>query len=540
MSRNAINKTIAVTGARKTAQRSKKNAKIAAGLIGIAAMVPFGAILAGCENQAGPRTAQVALTGTVSITGTPRVGETLTVTISGNGAGNAVYQWKRDGVNIAGAAGAAYTLVDKDDNTQISVTVTFPGYSGSITSDSLKVSETANAALAGTVSIDGTPELGKKLTANISGITNASGTAAYQWRRGAVDVGTNSSEYLLTAEDLGGRISVTVTFRGYSGSLTSAPVTAKPELTGTVSITGTPKLGETLTAVISGSNGAAGEALYQWKRGDVNGEVNIAGAAGSTYTLVNGDSNKQISVTVTFPGCSGSITSGSVTVMPEELTGTVSITGTLAPGHKLTAAINGSNGTGTALYKWKRAGVDIAGANESTYDLVMADGQKPITVEVTFPGYSGSITSDLVTPCYIMYAQTKVYQDAGVTDSQMNLAMGKLSSALTPWGGGVSFIGKITEIHIIAGSKPYTWNSNTKILGIQHDRILADYQWALQKIYDGSLPEVAQKLNTAKDTVRLAAAPQKHLDIANFVKQIVQQVQFTPTGSAGVPGTVWG
>jgi hypothetical protein len=346
-------------------------------MIGMAAMVPFGAILNGCENQTGPQTSQDVLTGTISITGDVNVGETLTADTTGitNGSGTASYQWKRtddNGIveNIAGATGATYTL---------------------------------------------------------------------------------------TEDDLGWQISVTITFSGNSGSITSTWITDKVKpaldaLTGTVSITGTPKVGEELTVTISNSNGTGGKETYQWKR---NG-VNIAGATSATYTLVGADLGGQISVTVTFQGYSGSINSTQiVTVEPatpelEELTGTVSITGTLAPNYDVTANISGdTNGIGTATYQWKRDGVDIASANGSTYKLVMADGQKPITVEVRFPGYSGSITSDPVTPCYIMAAQIKIYQDAGVTDSQMTAAFNKLNNALTPWGGGGGQV-------LLAISKKYT------------------------------------------------------------------------------------
>jgi len=86
--------------------------------------------------------------------------------------------------------------------------------------------------------------------------------------------------------------------------------TGDPALTGTVSISGTAKVGQTLTAN-TGSLGGSGTISYQWKRGDANNAVNstIYNATGNSYLLTTGDFNKFIAVTVTRSGYSGSITS---------------------------------------------------------------------------------------------------------------------------------------------------------------------------------------------------------------------------------------
>ncbi|MCL2141628.1 MAG: Ig-like domain-containing protein [Methanimicrococcus sp.] len=92
--------------------------------------------------------------------------------------------------------------------------------------------------LTGTVSIDGTPAYGETLTANTSGINVVSGvslgTLSYQWKRGTVDIGTDSNQYTVTAADIGQTITVTVTAANYLGSLTSAstPTVAKATTTG--------------------------------------------------------------------------------------------------------------------------------------------------------------------------------------------------------------------------------------------------------------------------------------------------------------------
>ena len=160
-------------------------------------------------------------------------------------------------------------------------------------------------ALTGTVSITGTAKVGETLTADITGL-DGTGTVTYQWKRGTTNIGTNSSTYIIVAADVGSTITVTVTRAGYTGSKISAPtaaVAALPQLTGTVTITGTAKVGETLMADITGLDGTE-TVTYQWKKGTTN-----IGTNSSTYIIVAADAGSTITVTVTRAGYTGSVTS---------------------------------------------------------------------------------------------------------------------------------------------------------------------------------------------------------------------------------------
>ncbi len=74
--------------------------------------------------------------GTPTLAGTPRVGETLTVSTSGitdaDGLENATfaYQWLRDGADIPGATGASYTAVEADLGERLKVRVGFADDAG--------------------------------------------------------------------------------------------------------------------------------------------------------------------------------------------------------------------------------------------------------------------------------------------------------------------------------------------------------------------------------------------------------------------------
>ena len=126
---------------------------------------------------------------------------------------------------------------------------------------------------------------------------------------------TTGSTYTLAAADEGKAIKVEVTFTDDAGndeSLTSAAtdvVAAAPTpnspATGAPTISGTAQVGETLTADKSGIADAddltSATYSYQWLADDAE----IAGANGSTYTLVAEDEGKAIKVQVSFTDDAG-------------------------------------------------------------------------------------------------------------------------------------------------------------------------------------------------------------------------------------------
>jgi len=99
----------------------------------IAILAAIGAFFIGCPE---PETSlPPELTGTVSITGTAQVGQTLIAdTSSLGGNGTIIYQWRRDTVNVIGTNSSSYTIQTADAGSTITVTVTRAGFSGSVTS----------------------------------------------------------------------------------------------------------------------------------------------------------------------------------------------------------------------------------------------------------------------------------------------------------------------------------------------------------------------------------------------------------------------
>ena len=92
--------------------------------------------------------------------------------------------------------------------------------------------------------------------------------------------------------------------------------------TGSPSITGTAQVGETLSADTSGISDDDGadhaDFEYQWLANDGNGDAEISGATGRTYTLVDADEGKTIKVRVSFTDDGGnaeSLTSAATAVV---------------------------------------------------------------------------------------------------------------------------------------------------------------------------------------------------------------------------------
>ena len=81
--------------------------------------------------------------------------------------------------------------------------------------------------------------------------------------------------------------------------------------TGAPAITGTPQLGEVLTADTSGISDADGMEgttfTYQWVRNDGSTDTNITGATGSTYTVAEDDVGNEIKVRVSFTDDAGAM-----------------------------------------------------------------------------------------------------------------------------------------------------------------------------------------------------------------------------------------
>ena len=270
-------------------------------------------------------------TGLPVIRGTARVGETLTADTSGiadeDGLTNVwySYQWIADDADIEGATNSTYTLAAADEDKAIKVEVSFTDDGGNeetLTSAATAAVEPApNSPATGQPAISGTAQVRETLTADTSGITDEDGlddaVFSHQWiaSDGNADADiqdATGSTYTLAANDEGKTIKVKVTFTDDGGneeSLTSSATAAvepapNSRATGQPDISGTARVGETLTADVSGIDDADGldDAVfsYQWIRNDGTVDTQIQDARDSTYVLDDDDEGTTIKVRVTF------------------------------------------------------------------------------------------------------------------------------------------------------------------------------------------------------------------------------------------------
>ncbi|GAA2105963.1 hypothetical protein [Brevibacterium salitolerans] len=342
-----------------------------------------------------PTPRPTVLAGEVSISGTAKVGSTLTAA-AGTWQPDSVtlsYQWLRSGTAIKDATRKTYTLTAADKGRKISVRVTG---SAPDASSATVTSAPTPAVKAGTLTtrkptISGTTTVGSTLTAKPGSWGPNPVSLSYQWMRaGKAIKNATRSTYTLTSADAGRKLSVKVTGTksGYTAaSRTSAATgTIGKRLTATPvpTISGTAKVGSTLTAKAGTWKPAKVTLSYQWYR---NGKA-IKEATGNKHKLVKADAGTALTVKVTGrkPGYTTVSRKSAAKTVQKVLTSTPTptISGTRKYGSTLTAKAGAWKPAKVTLsYQWYRNGKAIKEATGSKHKLVKADVGTRLSVKVT-------------------------------------------------------------------------------------------------------------------------------------------------------------
>ena len=277
-----------------------------------------------------------------------------------------------------------------------------------------------NSPATGALAITGTAQVGEALTADTSGIADADGLSnvqyEYQWLADDADIsGATNATYTLEEAEEGKGIKVRVSFTDDAGNeetLTSAAtdaVAATPAsnspATGAPAISGTAQVGETLTANTSGVVDADGLSNVQYEYQWLADDAEIAGATGSTCTLVAEDEGKAIKVQVSFTDDAGNgetLTSVATDAVSgqrnSDPTGRPTISGTAQVGQKLTVNTSGISdadgltnvkygGTWTAGEGYLR--VLIAPGKDLSYTVSRRDAGMTLDIGVNFEDDAG-------------------------------------------------------------------------------------------------------------------------------------------------------
>jgi hypothetical protein len=318
--------------------------------------------------------------GTVSISGTPRLGQTLTCDTSGWSPTPTTlsYSWLRDGTGGSLAATETYEVAAEDVGHQLVCRVVASGAGGDSNAKASDPVDVVAPPAGGTASISGTPKLGQTLTCNKSGWSGSPTSFAFAWLRDASATPLAATKtYVVAAADVGHQLKCRVIATNAGGdsapAISPAVTVVAPPAGGTASITGTPKQGQTLTCNTTGWSGSPTTFAFAWLRDASSTPL----ASTKTYTVAAGDVGHQLKcrvVATNAGGDSSPATSPAVDVVAPPAGGTASIAGTPKLGQSLTCNTTGWSGAPTSFsFAWLRDGIGSALATTKTYVVAAGD-----------------------------------------------------------------------------------------------------------------------------------------------------------------------
>jgi len=336
---------------------------------------------------------------------------------------SSTFRWLRDGVAIAGATAQNYTLVTADIGPVITFemvakagTGTSPGNTANAT---LTIANTAPVVSGINIAVDGggIASLGIGLTGNyiFADVDGDVDSSTFRWLRGGVAIaGAIAQNYTLVTADIGPVITFEVVAKAATGTSPGNTATATLTVTNTAPVVndvritdesvGSVLVGDVLTGTYNyfDIDGDVDSSTFRWLR---DGVV-IAGATGSTYTLVTADIGPDITFEVTAKAGTGT-TPGNIATATISVANTAPVVSAAAITVDGGAASLGSSLSGSYAYtdvdgdadsstfRWLRAGTPITGATDTSYTLETADVGPVITFEVTAGAATGTTPGNI-------------------------------------------------------------------------------------------------------------------------------------------------
>jgi len=352
------------------------------------------------------------------ITGTPTEGFALTADTAGitdaDGLGTFTYQWRAEGVDIAGETTASLELTQDQVGSQISVVVSYTddgGTSETLVAEAVGPIANVNQVALGTPTINGTPTQGQLLSVDTAAISDIDGLGpfSYQWRANGTDIPLATGTSLtLTQNEVGLLLDVIVSYVDGGGTLESVSSLAVSIANANDLPLGKPVLNgvaiEDQAVVVDNSgitdlDGGVGPFSHRWY-GD--GAI-INGATNGSYDFTQLDVGKMIHVESSYTDAFGTLEViasdpvGPVANIDDLPLGQPVIDGTLSEGQTLVANVSGisdEDGLGTFGYQWFDSGdTPISGASSASYVSTQADVGTSIYVIVAYTDGFGMATN---------------------------------------------------------------------------------------------------------------------------------------------------
>jgi hypothetical protein len=192
--------------------------------------------------------------------------------------------------------------------------------------------------------------------------------------------------WVLSEKALSHFLLAVITIIGLSITACEAEESVTPPLTGTVSITGTAEVGQTLVADTVFLDGK-GTISYQWKRNETGASVTaIPGTNSNTYVIQSTDVGSTITVTVTRIGYSGGVTSDptGIVIAANPVAGDFNISNLFQTVGNVTAVTvtpkpGKSTGAITVFYNGSTALPTVAGTYTITFNVSAVTGWNAVT-----------------------------------------------------------------------------------------------------------------------------------------------------------------
>ncbi|HEY6889275.1 MAG TPA: hypothetical protein VI300_15885, partial [Solirubrobacter sp.] len=315
-----------------------------------------------------------------AISGDPRAKGTLHCSSgSWDGQYDFTYQWLRDGAAVAGATTVTRVLDAADIGHAVTCEVRADGLVPTV-SPAVTVRAPKNLVAP---SVEGDPHLGRSVTCDPGGWDDAAGSRyalTYRWMRGAAAVpGEAAATHTVVVADLAAALSCEVRAEALSPAASPAVTPKPPENLVAPALTGTPRIGGTLSC-----GDGTWDAVYpitarRWLRAGVP----IGGATGATYVAVAADVGKAITCEATAAGLTAAVSSPLSPTAPEAVHAP-QIQGDRRIGTTLTCTPGEWDGTYALTYRWLRDGV--AAGTASSLAAGKADAGKDFVCEVTAEG----------------------------------------------------------------------------------------------------------------------------------------------------------